>query len=455
MSHKLTQELFTVEGNPLVIAPRFEPLFNAIFYREHDRVNVLAPTQDGKSLTIAAAVTPVAASTPERFTILAPSEKKADIIMAHVRELATQHPVIYSQLELDKSDTLDRLKRERSKRHLTFLRGGGIQTLALDARNSKRNLEAAMGFGSKNIMVDEAGLIEDVLWATVMRMLGGDTKKNPRKKILIKVGNPFYRNHFYKSTHSSRYLQIFHNYKESIRDYDNGYYGFKPEFIEEMRDEALFDILYECKFPDEDVIDGDGYRQLITEEQLAAALRKPDEITGRPKMGNDVAAGGDLNARIKRWANYATVISSDRSTDTMTNVTEIESELDKDDQLRPEAVFVDSVGLGKGVVDRLHEQGKPVKGVMAGGTATEKGFANIKAENYWLLRNDIVNGKLALDPEYANQWRQLLWIKYKVNTDKQVAIEPKEKLIRRTGKSPDFAEALMLTYSPETFVGFA
>lgn len=44
--------------------------------------------------------------------------------------------------------------------------------------------------------------------------------------------------------------------------------------------------------------------------------------------------------------------------------------------------------------------------------------------------------------------RQLPWIKYKVSTDKVLQIEPKEDLKRRSGKSPDYAEAFMLTFTP-------
>lgn len=44
-------------------------------------------------------------------------------------------------------------------------------------------------------------------------------------------------------------------------------------------------------------------------------------------------------------------------------------------------------------------------------------------------------------------WYQLTWIKYKVSSDKVLQIEPKEDLKKREGKSPDFAEAIMLTFA--------
>jgi len=46
-------------------------------------------------------------------------------------------------------------------------------------------------------------------------------------------------------------------------------------------------------------------------------------------------------------------------------------------------------------------------------------------------------------------FRQLPWVEYKVSTDKVLQIEPKEDLKRRSGKSPDNADAIMLTFTPQ------
>ena len=429
-----------MEQKPLIIAPRFRPLFNAIFYRDRPRVNVIAPTQDGKSLTIASAVTIVASSEPERFTIVAPSEKKADIIMSEIREFATQNPIIASQLELDKGDTLDRLRRERSKKHITFKRGGGIQTLSLDARNGKRNFESAMGFGSKNILADEAGLIEDPLWATVMRMLGGDLKFDIRRKMIIKIGNPFFRNHFYRSSKDPDYFQVLHNYLDSMRDYENGYYGYTPAYIEEMRKQAFFDVFYECKFPDEDMIDAKGYRQLVRYEDIKQGTVTP---IGIARLGADIGGGGDSNVYIIRWDNCAIVVGTNRSKDTMTNVTEI-IRLMEEFKIEAEDVSIDDIGIGRGVTDRLRELDYAVNGVSVGSPAIQKGkYANLKAELSWDCALWLKAGNV-LEPN--TNWQQATWIKYKVNTDKVIKIEPKQEMKTRTGKSPDYWDALVLTF---------
>lgn len=452
--------MFKVEGKPLIITPRFRPLFDAIFLRSYDRVNVIAPTQDGKSLTIAAAVVLVIAFTNERFTIVAPSEKKANIIMSEIIDFATQNPIIASQLDLDSSNSLDRLRRERSKRQLTFKSGGGVLTLTLDAKNTKDNFKSAMGFGSKNIIADEAGLVDDPLWSTVVRMLGGDFKDDKRRKILIKIGNPFFRNHFYKSSKSKRYLQIFHNYKDSLKDYEDGYYGYSPEYIEEMKDEAFFDVFYECKFPDEDIVDSNGYRQLVKSDDLKIVSEeeaKTIEKIGTPKLGIDIGGGGDWNTFVMRWKNIAVLVAKNKSKDTMFNVSEIERLLSEYPDLKPENINIDDIGIGRGVSDRCIEKGLNVNGVSVGTTTNidANKYSNLKAYLSWEVKKWLENNSLVEhEISYKSIWEQCTWIKYKVNSDKQIKIEPKEEVKKRTGKSPDFYEGLMLSFYEPPFIGF-
>lgn len=418
-----------------------------IVTQRHPRVEVIAPTQYGKSMTVAGALDICAIFMHQRFTILAPSDKKAQIIMSQVIEHAFDNPYFMGQLELDKSMTLDRLRRERSKDHLTFKGGGGIQTLTLDSRNTKRNIEAAMGFGGQRLILDESSLVEDPLYSTVKRMLGGFPYKST---FLFEIGNPFHRNHFYRTWHDPKYHKIFIDYNMALAEG-----RFSPEFIEEMRAEAFFDIFYECKFPDEDMVDLKGYRQLVTMDDIERAyVGMFDPVDEDMRLGVDVAAGGDLNVFTIRQGKRMWVESHTRVNDTMTNVNEVARIIDKytyeiDNQayrlLKPEAVFIDDIGVGRGVTDRLQEMGYNVNGISVGGKASDDTkYANIKAENYWLFRMWLLaGGKLQKDVN----WQQLTWIKYKISTDKVLKIEPKEEMKQRTGKSPDFAESGMLTFS--------
>ena len=119
--------------------------------------------------------------------------------------------------------------------------------------------------------------------------------------------------------------------------------------------------------------------------------------------------------------------------------------------LKPEHVYIDDIGIGRGVSDRMQEMRDKenhtynVNGVSVGEVAEDPTkYKNKKAENYWLARTWLLaGGKLQPAPE----WVQLSWIRYKVSTDKVLQTEPKAELKKRTGKSPDYSEAFMLTFS--------
>lgn len=431
--------IFSIHNKPIVLSDNQREIFNLIVYQMHPRNQIIAPTQYGKSLTVALGVLIRALFWDERFIILAPTEKKAGIIMNYVIEHCFDDPLFLERLELEQGVNLDRLRRERSRNNLTFRGGGGVMTLTLDARNQKRSIEAAMGFGSNRVILDESSLIDDQLYATVKRMLGGYTYKDT---FLLEIGNPFYRNHFLRTWQDSSYNKIFIDYHTGLHEE-----RYSPEFIDEMRNEAFFDVFYECKFPEENAIDERGYRLLITNEQLTNAFSDSIEQDDELKLGADIGGGGDFNVYVLRNRKYAWIESKNRSNDTMTNVSEIQRILLEHPELKPENIFIDDIGVGRGVTDRLKELDFAVNGVSVGEKAQDNTkYKNLKAESYWGLRRWIAaGGRIKKDDNFL----QLTWIKYKVNTDKVLQMESKEELLRRMGKSPDYAEALMLTFVPQ------
>lgn len=445
-----TWELFKVNNQPLQLSYSQQQIFNSILGQKHRRVQVIAPTQYGKSLTVACAIIARACLYGEKFTILAPSQKKADIIMSYVLEHIFDNVLWYSQLVQEGGGGLEKLKRlkhEKSKKNITLRNGGGIQTLSLNAKDSRGSIEAAMGFGGNRLVLDESSLIDDPIYATVKRMLGGYPYEDT---FLFEIGNPFYRNHFYRTWTSSRYDRLFIDYEKALSEE-----RFSPEFIEEMRSEAFFDIFYECKFPDEDAVDAKGYRFLLLGEDILNAFVadnaeinqfkvSPTLANSRKYLGADIGGGGDYSAFVIRADNYAWIESSNRSSDTMTQVQEIERIIEKY-KINPYDIFVDDTGIGKGVSDRLKEKNIAINAIAVGAQAKDKTkYKNVKAEAFWGLRTWIKKGgKIDKD----SRFEELKEIKYKVSTEKLLQIEPKEELKKRTGKSPDFADAFMLTFA--------
>jgi len=427
-----------------VFTPTQRKIYDSIVKKEKLRHICILPTQYGKSLTVALAVITRVLVSGEKFLIVAPSEKKAKIIMGYVIDHLGDSKLFQSQLD-DSSEAYARLKKERSKNRLTFKNGGEVSTLTLDSRNTKKSKEAAMGFGvgeNGNVVLDESSLIDDELYSSVIRMVMG------RNAMLFEIGNPFYRNHFFRTFNGDNdYNKLYIDYKVAMEEG-----RFSEKTIAQARGEALFDVYWECKFPNEDEIDDDGYRQLILSNEIKFWEFNITDWS-RISLGCDIGGGGDYNVFVAReiHSKQAKVVHVNKSTNTMTNVFEINRLIDLG--IKPENIHIDDIGIGRGVTDRLLELGYGVNGVEVGDSSAQKRYANKKAELYFELLNWIKDGGTLEEykQDYKSVWDQLTWLKFNTNTDKCIIMEPKLRLKKRTSKSPDFAEALMLTfnYSPE------
>lgn len=356
--------------------------------------------------------------------------------MNYVIEHLFDNPVFLAQLLVD--IPLEKLKREKSKTRITFRGGGEIFTQTADTHNRKRLLGALMGFGAPNIIIDESALIDDDIYAGIKRMLGD----NP-DNFLLEISNPFYsqeRRHFKRNWQSNDHERIFIDYHQAVNEG-----RFKQEFIEEMRREAFFEILYECRFPDEDTIDERGYYTLLNEKQIETAIGRIVEPRGVKRLGVDIGRGGDESVFVLRYDNYAKVLNKNRSADLMTQVNLVKQYC-REEGIDPKNVFIDDTGVGGGVSDRLKELGLSIMAVKVGEKAEDdEKYANQKAEMSWEARNWILTNAL----ENNRDFYQLSWIKYKEDTSSRLKIEPKEDLLKRGTHSPDVADALILTFNPQ------
>lgn len=419
-------------GNPLVLTEGQKKILDIILNRQPKRNIVICATQYGKSLTVALGIIIRATVKSEKWAIVAPTERKAQIVMNYIIQHLFDNPLFLSQLDID--IPLDRLRRERSKQRLTFRRGGEIFILSADARNKRKTGEALLGFGAPNVVLDESALIDDETYATVKRMLGGHLDN-----FLLEIGNPWKRNHFIKAWQSDNYNKIRIDYKQGIEEG-----RFSEEFIDEMRKEAFFRILYECQFLDASEIDESGWIPLLTDKQIENAINKIIEAQGKKRLGVDIARGGNYNVFVLRYDNYAKILEKNRDPDLMATVGKVKKFMEEEG-INQENVSIDDVGVGGGVVDRLKEQNVKVKAVKAGEKAEDSNkFANLKAEAYWELRKWIIE-KGAL--EKNEDFYQLSEIRYKENSSSQLKVESKEELRERGVGSPDVADALMLTFT--------
>lgn len=428
--------LFKIDGQPAdkLVTEGQLLIFSALVLKKSNRIQIITSTQYGKSLIVALACIILSCIDGELISIPAPSEDKARIIMRYYLQHLGDHPLFTAQLE--KGDKIDKLLMETTKDRLILRNRGGVFILSVQAHNSQKGFEAAMGEGSKYVIQDESSLIPDAIESTIFRMIAG--KKDA---MYVKIGNPFYRNHFYKSSQDPRYLQVFIDFKQGLKE---GRYNY--DFIEEARGKPNFDILFACKFPDEAAMTADGYLRLITDTELERVIVEPTEHTGFNILGIDPAAGGDNSTMVLKSANLQEVLFDQKLNDVM-DLCGVAADIVRRDNVH--MVIVDKTGIGQGVYDRLKQMDIAVQGISFGEKAEDEMFQNLKAELYWKQRKWMLSGGRLI--KYKG-WQEFMTIRYKNRLGK-IMIQPKEELLKEGIQSPNCVDAAVLTqYVSETSI---
>jgi len=188
---------------------------------------------------------------------------------------------------------------------------------------------------------------------------------------------------------------------------------------------------------------------VIPIELARAAVDRDVSLTASEPIvwGLDIARfGPDQSALCIRQGNTVFEIKTFKSMDLMQLCGAIKNIYDSATEInKPSEILVDVIGLGSGVVDRLAEQGLPVRGInVAESPASKKNYLNLRAELWfsikdWLTRRDC---RLPNDDELI---AELVSPMYSYTSSGKIKIEAKEAMKKRGIKSPDKADALALT----------
>lgn len=429
---KLVEMLFKNNyGKPLVLTDSQAEIFDIIFSRKHPRNHVMCHTRFGKSMTVAIAVLLRASTFPEKWAIVAGTKEKSKIIMDYIIQHIFDNEYTRGKFIKDKGETDEDIRRYRNKSRLTFNVGEGLlgEIYICGAKD-------ALGLGAPNVIEDESALIPDEDHALVMRMLG-DSADN----FLCKIGNPFNRNHFHKSSLDADYHQV------NVDCYVGLEQGRIPhqQYLDEQKkiSPKLYKILFENRFPDESEIDSEGWMNLFTQSMLEKAQQ--DAVgEGLPRIGVDVGHGGDSNSFVARYANYASILYEDNDEDVIGTGIKTLFFLDKLN-VPPTNAYIDGTGVGTGTVDYLQRQKKKmVNSVILGGKPNSDKFENKRAEIYWRLMEWLNRGG-KLEPD--ERWKELLNIKWRQNTKGRIQLMSKDDMRQLGVASPNIADALALTFA--------
>jgi hypothetical protein len=110
-------------------------------------------------------------------------------------------------------------------------------------------------------------------------------------------------------------------------------------------------------------------------------------------------------------------------------------------------------GLFTADFDNLRAEGKAVMPFQGGKAAyNNERYMNLRAEEYWGLRDDFEQGFMDLDPLDEKLQNQLMSLKWEPTKKGLIKIESKEDMEKRGFPSPDRADAVMMSRRHSAFI---
>lgn len=173
-----------------------------------------------------------------------------------------------------------------------------------------------------------------------------------------------------------------------------------------------------------------------------------DDVTS---IGADIAgAGKDKSAMVRRIGYCIKEVLTNESKNTMETAGWINNYIILEE---PDAVFIDYIGVGQGVCDRVKEVNRRgVHGIVVSNkSGTPERFYSLRDELWWGVRELFEKRRITIDPSVPRHIKdqlinELTVIKYSTATGK-VKVESKRELRARGISSPDLADALCLSFA--------
>ena len=309
----------------------------------------------------------------------------------------------------------------------------------ISARTSRaESPESMQGVHSKHVLLlaDEASGIPEEVFNAAQGSMSGESATT------ILTGNPTRTTGFFYDTHN-RLVEFWKTYHISAFDSPR----VTPEFVEEVRfksgedsNEYRVRVLGEFPTTDDNTILG---RDLVEPSIYRdIALDSSAEVV----WGLDPARyGNDRTALIVRQGNIVSEVEFWRNLDLMQTCGAVKAKYDAT-SLKPAIICVDSIGIGAGVVDRLRELGLPVVGVNVSETPSVGNYRNLRAELWFRLKDWLLQRGCKL-PKNEILISELCSVRYLYTSSGKVQVESKEEMKKRGLKSPDLADALVLTFA--------
>lgn len=316
---------------------------------------------------------------------------------------------------------------------------------------SKEKAQSFAGTHEDHVFVgyDEGSTIDNAIWEVT------EGAMSTPGAIWFVPGNP--------ELSSGRFFDCFHRYRALWKtwqiDARTAKKTNKSEIANQIRaygeDSDFVRVRWLGKFPRQ------APMQFISEALVAAAqLREATGFQRAPKvLGVDVARfGDDETVFIKRQGHALTYCKAYRGLRTDQTADLVATMLREDQEIIQ--VFVDVVGIGAGVVDQLTRLGyrEKITPVNAGESGTEfypdtqtPKYYNLRAQMWGQMRDWLEAGG-CLPSEPMQLASDLVAPQFGYAREQQIQLERKEDMKARGLPSPDYGDALAMTFARPVYV---
>ena len=372
---------------------------------------------------------------PVKVVVTAPTSSQLfDALFAEIKRWVKEMPPALSELLEVKSDRIE-------------LRPSPTEAF-ISARTSRAEQpEALQGIHSDHVMLvaDEASGVPEAVFEAAAGSMSGHSA------VTVLLGNPVRSSGYFFETHNrlkSEWFTLHVNCEKSKR--------VSKEFVREMaikygEESNAYRVRVLGEFP---LSDDDTMIPFSVVEQ---AMNRDIEVDRFAPMiyGVDVARfGSDKSALAKKKGNVIIEVKKWRGLDLMQLVGAIKSEYEAEESHdRPVSIYIDSIGLGSGVVDRLRELGLPAVGINVSESPAMKGsYINLRAELWGKMKNWLEQRNCVI-PKDDDLLADLTAPRYTFNSSGKLRVESKDEMKKRGLASPDMADACILTLAGDAAVG--
>ena len=306
----------------------------------------------------------------------------------------------------------------------------------------KESPEALQGIHANHVMllVDEASGVHDTVFEA------GQGTMSTRGAIVILISNPTRVSGFFYKTHTKisgwvrRHITVF----QSTRVDPNFALGIAEAY---GITSSQYNVKVLGNFPEgnEDAVVPRGW----VEDAIGRDIRWNMSLP--PVWGVDPGRGGDPSGFVALTGKCLTSIDEVNFANTMQVTGWIKKKWDKcEDRLKPVAIYVDVIGIGAGVADRLEELGLPVVAInVAELAAVSDRYVRLRAE-LWDGAREFFETKdcIILDTieqKYLDKFvDEISEPTYKDHSSGRTDVESKKDLKARKVPSPNLADAFCL-----------